>query len=200
MSPVGGVLLTGGASTRFGAPKALLDARGERLVDRTARVLAEVAAPVVEVGPGYSALAATREDPPGEGPLAALAAGAAWLDAAGSEGAFLVVAVDLPLLSSDLLHWLADRPGSGTVVPRVDGIAQSLCGRYARDAGALAAALLAAGERSVRALLAASSVEYVDEDAWGGVAPRAVFTDVDTPADAARAGLEDPGGSLAPDV
>jgi molybdopterin-guanine dinucleotide biosynthesis protein A len=194
------VLLTGGASTRLGAPKALLGARGERLVDRTARVLTEVAHPVVEVGPGYSTLASTREDPPGDGPLAGLAAGAAWLEAAGCEDAFLVVAVDLPLLSSDLLRWLAGRPGDTTVVPRVDGVAQSLCARFAPGTGALASTLLAAGERSMRALLAAATVDYVDEDEWGGVVPRAVFTDVDTPADAAQAGLEPPGGSLAPDV
>lgn len=200
MANVGGVLLTGGASTRLGAPKALLDAHGERLVDRTARVLSEVAAPVVEVGPGYGALPATREDPPGEGPLAGLAAGAAWLEAARWRGAFLVVAVDLPSLSVELLRWLADRPGDTTVVPTVDGRAQPLCARYASETGARAATLLADGERSMRALLAATAPEYVDVDAWGAVTSAGVFADVDTKADADRAGLAMPGGSLGSDA
>jgi molybdopterin-guanine dinucleotide biosynthesis protein A len=170
------------------------------LADRTARLLSQAAAPVVEVGPGHSSLPTTREDPAGRGPLAALAAGAAWLEAAGAEGAFLVVAVDLPSISAELLHWLADRPGTGTVVPRVDGVAQPLCARYASGTGAVAARLVTAGERSMRALLEASAPEYTDEDAWSAVASRASFADVDTPDDARRSGLEMPGGSLAPDA
>lgn len=197
---VGGVLLTGGASTRLGAPKALLELGGERLVDRTARVLAEVAAPVVEVGPGYSSLPATREDPPGHGPLAGFAAGAAWLEAMPWHGPFLVVAVDLPSLSVELLRWLATRPGDRTVVPVVAGVAQSLCARYAPGTGVVATRLLAGGDRSMHALLDAVAPTYVDVEEWGGVASPAVFADVDTQADADRAGLELPGGSLAPDA
>jgi len=197
---VGGVLLTGGASTRIGAPKALLEAHGERLVDRAARVLSEVAAPVVEVGPGYSSLPATREASPGSGPLAGLAAGAAWLEAQRWAGAFLVVAVDLPRLSARLLRWLAERPGTTTAVPTVEGVAQTLCARYAPGTGALAEGLLAGGDRSMRALLAVSEPVYLDEHEWGAIASRAEFGDVDTPADVRRAGLEMRGDSLGSDA
>jgi hypothetical protein len=51
---VGGLLLTGGASRRMGSDKALLKVDGRRLVDRAAAVLGAVAAPVIEVGPGWA--------------------------------------------------------------------------------------------------------------------------------------------------
>ncbi len=193
---VGGLLLAGGASTRLGTPKALLAWPDERLVDRTARVLAEVAMPVVEVGPGWSTLPATREEPPGRGPLAATAAGAAWLAAHGAPEAFLVVAVDLPAVTVAVLRWLAEHPASGAVVPVVGGRPQMLCARYDASAGVVAATLVARGERSMRVLLAAIEVTAVSEEEWGAVAEAAAFTDVDTPDAARRAGLEMPGGSL----
>ena len=55
---VAGLLLTGGASRRMGSDKALLEVEGRRMVDRAAAALAAVAAPVVEVGPGWSSLPA----------------------------------------------------------------------------------------------------------------------------------------------
>jgi len=45
-----GVLLVGGASTRFGSPKALIEFDGELLVDRGRRVLAEACDEVLVVG------------------------------------------------------------------------------------------------------------------------------------------------------
>lgn len=57
-----GLLLTGGASRRMGADKALLEIGGRRLADRGASVLAAVCHPVLEVGPGVSGLPAVRED------------------------------------------------------------------------------------------------------------------------------------------
>jgi molybdopterin-guanine dinucleotide biosynthesis protein A len=191
---VAGVLLTGGQSRRLGTPKAALRARGERLVDRAARVLLATSDPVIEVGLGYTDLPHAREEPAGEGPLAAFAAGGAALTALGHEGPFLVLAVDMPHVSEGLLAWLGARPGLGTVVPRVDGTPQTLCARYAPDAPSMAERLLDAGERSMRALLDAVTVQYVDEDEWGTVAESSVFDDVDTPADARRAGIHiDPG-------
>ena len=135
MPPVAGLLLTGGASRRLGVDKATLLLDGDRLVDRVARVLAGIATTVVEVGPGYSSFAAVREEPPGSGPLAALAAGAAALQARGlGTSAVLVLAVDLPFVDAALLAWLASHPAPGTVVPVVDGFPQPLCARYACDA------------------------------------------------------------------
>ncbi len=70
---------------------------------------------------------------------------------------------------------------------------QTLCARYGADALDTVPALLAAGERSLRALLAEVPVHEAEAEEWGMVATAASFTDVDTPEDAARAGLELPG-------
>jgi molybdenum cofactor guanylyltransferase len=49
-SPLTGVLLVGGASTRFGSPKALAEIEGETFADRGRRVLAEACDEVLVVG------------------------------------------------------------------------------------------------------------------------------------------------------
>jgi len=186
---VGALLLTGGASRRLGIAKATLLRDGESLADRGARVLAATCDPVLEVGSGASSLPAVQEDPPGSGPLSAVDAGTAELRARGYDGPVLVLAVDLPFVEPVLLAWLAAHPASETVVPRVDGVAQSLCARYSVTALAVAERLIAQGERSMRSLLAAVPVVYRDEDEWGAVCDAQAFADVDTIADLERLGL-----------
>jgi molybdenum cofactor guanylyltransferase len=186
-----GLLLTGGASRRMGGDKASLVLAGERLVDRAARVLAVVCDPVLEVGPGLSNLPAVSEDPPGDGPLAALVAGARALEQR-PERAVLALAVDLPFVEPALLELIANRPGDATVVPIAGGHPQTACAQYGVDALRAAPALLAAGERSLRALLAAVPVVWVAESEWSPVATERAFTDIDTPEDRARYGIEMP--------
>jgi molybdopterin-guanine dinucleotide biosynthesis protein A len=188
-----GLLLTGGSSRRLGTDKATLVVRGERLVDRSSRLLGEVCDPMLEVGPGYGECPSVRETPAGGGPLAALAAGTSALAVRGYEGAALVLAVDLPGIDATVLSWLAEHPAPATVVPIVDGVPQALCARYGADALGAVPALLAAGERSLRALLGVVPVHEAHVDEWGGVASASTFADVDTPEDAARAGIEWPG-------
>ena len=175
----------------MGVDKAELHRDGERLVDRAARVLTEVCDPVLEVGPGRSSLPAVREPTPGEGPLVALVAGAAALAELGPTDPFLLLAVDLPFVEAPLLAWLAGRPGRGTVVPVAGGEPQPCCARYGPDAVVAATRLAARGERSLRALLAATAVELVTEE-WRTVATAVALDDVDTPADVARLGLSVP--------
>jgi molybdenum cofactor guanylyltransferase len=190
---VAGLLLTGGASRRLGSDKATLLRDGERLVDRSLRVLTAACEPVLEIGPGYGSAEALAEDPPGAGPLAAVAAGGAALRVRGHRGGAVVLAVDLPFVEEPFVAWLASNPLPGTVVPRVEGVAQSLCARYADDALDAAAELYAAGARSMRALLAGVDVTYIDDDAWRAVTDARAFTDVDTTDAVARAGLQTPG-------
>ena len=163
------------------------------MVDRSLRLLSEVGAPTIEVGPGYGEGPSVCESPPGAGPLAALGAGASALAAEGYEGAVLVLAVDLPGVDAAILGWLVEHPAPATVVPIVDGMPQTLCARYGADALDAVPALLAAGERSLRALLAAVTVHEAQRDEWGRVASPLAFADIDTPEHAARAGVEWPG-------
>jgi len=187
---VAGLLLTGGASRRMGTDKALLEVGGHRLVDRTATALAAVAGPVIEVGPGWSALPAVREDPPGSGPLAAVVAGAAALRAGGHDGPVIVLAVDMPFVTVDLLRLLANRPGPATAVPRAGGHPQVLCARYGPEALAAVDRLHAAGGVSLRRLLesddAGFEVGWIEPEEWERVADPVVLSDVDTPDDLRR--------------
>ncbi len=94
--PLTGILLVGGASTRFGSPKELAEYEGETLADRAWRLLGEVCDERIAVGRGGL-------PDPGTGPVAAIAAG---LRAASHEVA-VVIPVDMPLLTGEALRLLA---------------------------------------------------------------------------------------------
>ena len=174
-----GLVLTGGASTRLGQDKAVLPIDGERLVDRTVRLLSDVCAPVIEVGPGYSSLPFISEQPPSSGPLVALAAG---IDVLRQQG------FDLPRLAPALLDWLVAYPGDHSVVPIVDDRAQTLCARYNASALDAVSALVKNGERSLQSLLNVISVNRASIDEWGEVVTPECFFDIDTPEDLDRSG------------
>jgi molybdopterin-guanine dinucleotide biosynthesis protein A len=185
-------LLTGGASRRLGRDKATLMVGGVPLARRTADLLVEVADPVLEVGPGYTGLAHVREEPPGGGPLAAVAAGWTALGS-GPIQAVLVVATDLPRLTGGLLALLAGHSGTGCVVP-VDrsGRPQTLCARYPAATLARSVALLAAGHRSIRALLEGEPVTWLPPSEWEPAAGRADgLADLDGPEDLALLAQEE---------
>jgi molybdopterin-guanine dinucleotide biosynthesis protein A len=150
--PVAGLLLTGGASRRLGVDKATLRLDGETLADRAARVLTRVCRPVLEVGPGVTGLARVDEGTRRGGPLVALAAGGEALRARGHTGPAIMLAVDLPRVGEALLELLRDWPGALTVVPEVDGRAQTMCARYGGDALLAAQSLVDGGGRVGRRL------------------------------------------------
>ena len=168
----------------MGRDKAGIVVGGQTLAVRTARVLSRVASPCVEVGAGLSGLHAVCEDPPGRGPLVALAVGVAALPP-GADA--LVVSCDLPLLSPEALQWLASYPAAGTVVPLREGRGQPLCARWSGADLAAVAGLVAGGARSMGALLDRSDAVLVAPPS-----PLAdAFEDVDTPEQLARiAGID----------
>jgi molybdopterin-guanine dinucleotide biosynthesis protein A len=148
------VVLAGGAGRRLGGPaKPALPMAGRPML---ARVLAatEAATRRVVVGPATLAplvpagVALTMEDPPGGGPVAALAAGLAALDGAATAGSpgevVAVFAADLPLLSRPAVDRLlaALAPDSSAAAARIDGALyvdddrrrQWLCGAWFLDA------------------------------------------------------------------
>jgi molybdopterin-guanine dinucleotide biosynthesis protein A len=174
----------------MGTDKASLEIGGERLADRGARLLADVCQPVLEVGPGYSQLGSVLEEPPGGGPLAAIAAGAREFRSRGHAEAAVILAVDLPLVSAEALTFLRDFPGTDTVVPFVAGQPQPLCARYSADALEVVADAVAAGQDSVREFLRSlPRVQWVGPRMWGSVAEERTFADVDTPDELARLGV-----------
>ncbi len=185
MIQVAGVLLTGGMSRRMGTDKARLVVNGETLAARAARALSAVCDPVIEVGPSVSGLPAVQEDPPGLGPLVGLLAG---VGALGNPRTVVVLACDLPFIEAPLLHLLVDWPGTGTVIPVVDGRPQYACARYGAASLEEGRDALQSGDASLR-VLARADADYLTEAEWGGVVNANAFADVDTPDDLRRLGL-----------
>lgn len=85
------------------------------------------------------------DDPRGEGPLAGISAALAWA----GEGRVLVLAGDLPLLTTEVLARLvALHPDARAVAPRVGEHLHPLCAVYDASLAAVAGALLARGARA----------------------------------------------------
>jgi len=173
----------------MGADKATIRVDGTTQAVRLGALLIELVAPAVEVGPGSSGLPHLEEEPRSSGPLVAIAAGADWLLRHGHAGPAVVLACDLPLVTSAVIDLLASYAGEGTVMPVVAGQEQPLCARWSgADLRATAAAVVA-GERSLRRLPKRSSAVLLGESEWGAVAGPDAFADVDTPEDLAALGF-----------
>jgi molybdopterin-guanine dinucleotide biosynthesis protein A len=98
-----GILLVGGASRRFGSPKALARFEGETLAERAWRLLGEVCEERIAVGrlEGLQFPALADE---GTGPVPAIAVGLRG----GVHDVAVVIPVDMPLLTPDALWLLAE--------------------------------------------------------------------------------------------
>lgn len=183
---VAAILLTGGASSRLGHDKTQLVVDGTTLAQRTALLLRRVVESAVEVGPGVSGLPVTVENPPRQGPLAAIAAGVNFLRELGFPGSALVIASDLPRLSEELLRFLVDFEALGSIVPVMDGQPQPLCARWgSRDLDA-ANDFLARGVRSMKHLYEQPDIRFLNESEWQHVATKEDFYDIDSPEDLER--------------
>ena len=99
------MLLVGGASTRFGSPKALARLDGETLAERAWRLLGEACDEQIAVGRLDGLPFPTIDDARAEsGPLGGIVAALA----VAQHDVLVVVPVDMPLLTADALHALAD--------------------------------------------------------------------------------------------
>jgi molybdenum cofactor guanylyltransferase len=158
--PLAAVVLAGGASRRMGRDKATLPYEGKTLVEHTVSVISPRCSPVFVIAapgqpiPGMQAAQVLRDEVRGVGPLLATGRGLRAAAEAGRELAF-VCAVDMPLLSADLIDELvgpAVRLGADVVLPW-DGRDHYLAGIYKTALADHVDALVAAGERSMRALV-----------------------------------------------
>jgi len=156
-----GAILIGGASTRMGTPKAELEYLGVPFVDHAVATLSLVVSDVVISGGSYdghlTAVPDTRQD---GGPLAGILA--ALRHAEGR--AVMVLAVDLPLVTVDLVSRLVEpRIARSAVRVATDGTStQPLCGVYGPAVESMIEGRLATGKGSVFGLLeAVDTVEYI---------------------------------------
>jgi molybdopterin-guanine dinucleotide biosynthesis protein A len=169
-----GVLLVGGASARFGSPKALARLDGETLAERAWRVLGEACDERLAVGKAADGLALpfplVDDGCELRAPLAGLVAG---LRAATQE-VVVFLPVDVPLADAAALRALAAAcrdaavPASGP-----------LPGAYRRSALPVLERRLSAGELKLRDAVAELDAAVVDLDP-------ALLANVNDPADLAR--------------
>jgi molybdopterin-guanine dinucleotide biosynthesis protein A len=168
-----GVLLVGGASRRFGSPKALVHFEGQTLAERAWRLLGDVCEERIAVGKVSDALrlpfSIVDDDTPIRAPLAGVITGMR----AASNDVCVVVPVDCPLLSARSLSRLAAGVGGAAAAVAQTG---PLPGAYRRRALPALERSLAAGEYALRDALRALEVRVVVLDAWE-------LANVNTPAD-----------------
>jgi molybdopterin-guanine dinucleotide biosynthesis protein A len=170
---VAGALLVGGASTRFGSPKALAPYGGETLAERGHRVLAEAFGEVIVVGKAVDGLELPFEVlDDGSEVRASMIGVAAALRLAGTDVA-VVLPTDMPLVTADLLHALADAvEGHDVAVPQTG----PLPGAYRRSALPVIERRIATGDLALHVALGdlATSVVTCEER---------LLVNVNTPAD-----------------
>jgi molybdopterin-guanine dinucleotide biosynthesis protein A len=170
-----GILLVGGASARFGSPKALARIGGETLAERAWRLLGECCTERLAVGkrddPLPHPLELVDDGTAVRAPLAGLVAG---LRAAPTE-VCVVVPVDCPALTAEALETLASAC-LDAAVPQTG----PLPGAYRRRALPVLERRLAAGEFRLRDALDELDVARVE-------LPAAVLANVNRPEELARA-------------
>jgi molybdopterin-guanine dinucleotide biosynthesis protein A len=191
--PIIGAILAGGASSRFGSPKALATVDGVRIIDRVRRAIAEAVDDIVLIAnePELFAdlhLPTVGDRAPGMGPLAGVDAALRWAMGRGAGGA-LCVSCDLPFASSGLLREIVARGDAGrAVVPESERGIEPLCAWYPMSALAEIDRLLRSDDRSMRALLAVVETERLPIDLvrrFGD--PETLFFNVNTRDDLERA-------------
>ena len=168
----GAIILCGGHSTRMGRDKALLPFGAESLLQRVVRIVAEVvpAERIVCVAAQGQTLPALPDgvriirDPfPDCGPLAGLATGLQVLD--GEVDAAFVCGCDVPLLLPPFIERMFELCGSHQIAVVHDGErSHPLCAVYRSDMRRAAEEILAAGGRSLMALVdACDSIRVTPE-------------------------------------
>lgn len=185
-----GVLLAGGAATRFGGlPKGLAIVDERRIADRALSALAGaterqiVVSNAAEASKWFPALPVVADATPGLGPLAGLETALRAAEGAG----VIVVAWDMPFVTTPLLRGMRamGEIGALAVAPEHGDppVVEPLCAYYAPEALDVCARLLAAGERRAAALFEAlpSAVAIPERLLEAHGDPERLFLSVDSP-------------------
>jgi molybdopterin-guanine dinucleotide biosynthesis protein len=203
-----GVILAGGASRRFGTPKALALVGGQRIVDRVLDALAG-AVPEVVVSANDPwlfddlDLDVIPDVHSGIGPLAGIHAALHHAVERAWPGA-LVVACDLPYVTTDVLRLVVRRASvspADAVVPESHGRygSEPLCAFYSTECIPVVEAMIAEGEHRAHRLLERVRTDHVSlADIRPVGDPHLLFHNVNTVSDLDEA--ERRGGPLPPVV
>jgi molybdopterin-guanine dinucleotide biosynthesis protein A len=180
-----GFILAGGQSSRMGTDKAFLNFGSRTLLERAIAVLRSVCEVAIVGDPAkFSPYGTVLEDLyPGCGPLAgihtALVHSSAELN--------LVLAVDLPLVSPDLLAFLFASAASTAALVTVPHSArgfQPLCAVYRRPFATAAEQALKAGQNKIDALFADLPIRIIEESELEAAGfPGRLLVNLNTPED-----------------
>jgi molybdopterin-guanine dinucleotide biosynthesis protein A len=173
-----GVLLVGGASSRFGSPKALALLDGETLADRAWRILGEACEERLAVGKTADALELPFElEDDGSDIRAALAGIVAGLRAARTDLA-VVLPVDTPLVTPELLQELGGAcAGADAAVTQMGPLPAA----FARPARTILERRLAEGRLALHEALGELDTRRVEVD-------ETLLVNLNTPDDLRRLG------------
>jgi molybdenum cofactor guanylyltransferase len=173
-------ILGGGASSRMGAPKGLLELGNEPLVVRMARLLEPLVRDVMIVGApqlyGKMGLRAIPdrlfgdENDPVHSPLVGIATALSVTASPWN----LILACDLPYLTPEWVGWLLARAadsGAQVVMPRSSKGLEPLAALYRRECAGPILRALESGTRKVTDALSQVQIEYVTEAEWSALDP-----------------------------
>jgi molybdenum cofactor guanylyltransferase len=169
MTEIAGFVLAGGASSRMGRAKALLEIGGVPLIVRTVRLVESVAGTATVIGnpEAYQSLGlrVIEDDVPGAGPLGAIATALRVSDAPWN----LILACDLPYLTRDWLEYLVRRglaSQADAVIPMNTLGAEPLCAIYHKCGEPLIRTAIERGVRKVTDGLKELRVEAIERAEW----------------------------------
>jgi molybdenum cofactor guanylyltransferase len=146
------VLLAGGASSRMGSPKALVPMGGVALWQRQLELLEGLGPSELMISagadwdPGAGPWTVVRDRVPGLGPLGGIGAA---LNVMSTEW-LMVLAVDMPCMSSEFLGSLVETAGPNGVVPVENGLFQGTAAIYPRSVSILVEEALGGEDRSLQ--------------------------------------------------
>ena len=185
-----GFVLAGGKSSRMGVDKTFVEFRGQTLIERALLTVSRVCERTIIVGdPAKFRNDSTTYGPAvadifqGCGPLAGIHAALASSEA----DLNLVLAVDMPMVSSDLLKFIfrsAEKSDAIVTVPRTGAGLQPLCAVYRREFLGPAQEALRSGKYKIDAVFSGLSTLVLEPSQLidAGFSER-MFFNVNTPQD-----------------
>jgi molybdenum cofactor guanylyltransferase len=192
---VAGFILAGGASSRMGQEKCLLEFSGEPLLVRTARLIEPLVTTLTIVGPperyarlGLHAIADhSSTEQKGIEKISSPLMGIATALRMTKSPWNLILACDLPYLTPEWLGWLLSRAVQSTahiVMPRTSRGLEPLVAVYRRECVEIIAAALERGIRKVTDATAEFRTECLLESDWSEFDPDGrVLRNMNAPAD-----------------
>ncbi|HVS89045.1 MAG TPA: molybdenum cofactor guanylyltransferase [Candidatus Acidoferrum sp.] len=169
-----GYVLAGGASSRFGQDKALIEVGGKPMLVRMCELLRGVVNEANVVAPPEKYLSigvkSVADLWPGEGPLGGIVTALlnTWKSDPQCEWN-LIVSCDMPFLTREWLAYLAERAlksSAQVVLPHSAHGPEPLCACYRTDAGPALRAVFERGVRKVTDALKQVKTEVLDAADW----------------------------------